>query len=470
MVATNTGYSAYILQVEPVKGFSGSIFKSLSGYVRILDLKRSTQSEAYFENGNQVNAAGKNGRINTLYTGCECVYAIKPVIGPIGGDDISDEAGYDVWIDCTCNSGGGGGATQGGNGDQGGIGTPIGGESPSGDRGGKGGIAQGGGGVGEVLGFEDLEPCPQGTWSKTGGCCPYGTDNEGLCLTQQAYELIQLLKADPLALLEIPCEQIPKWKEIAQHRLPKEIVDKIKNLDDNYLSIISGDWNIQYIEDASGPTVNLDYFPVNIYALPKDPSTGQPFTPEGFFNYVRKNLNKFLEGNSTEFGPYNAAEATIWNSSSYLSAIMRFDILIQNDLGLVVGQQDGSVICSYQDPVVWRFTTIESPRDWNHPVSGTREFGMKSNPDGTFAFYTRGVDRVAESTDEFFGNLPTMNTAFEGGDALWSAFQNNLENYVNDRNNGGVAKKATPSIYRPDWSKVKDVLQGKRPMLDLGCQ
>lgn len=278
------------------------------------------------------------------------------------------------------------------------------------------------------------------------------------------------LALDPFALLEIPCDQLPKWQELAEHVPPQSVIDKLNNLDENYLSILSGDWDIQYIEDASSPIVNMDYFPVTISTLPKDPATGLRFTPEGFFNHVRKNLDTFFEGNSTEFGPYNSTEATIWNSSTYLGAIMRFDILIKNDLGIVVGQQDGSVICSYQNGNVWRFTTIESPQDWSHPVSGTREFGLITNSDGSYIFYTRGVDRVAESIDEFLGSLPTMTSAFEGGDALWSQLQTNLEAFINNPASGGVAQKIDSITWRPDWEKVKAVWKGERPLSDLGCK
>jgi hypothetical protein len=107
------------------------------------------------------------------------------------------------------------------------------------------------------------------------------------------------------------------------------VIDKIQDLDDNYLSIIRGDWDIQYIEEAKGPVVNMDYFSVDITQLPLNPETGQRFTLEGFFNYVRTNLDTFFENNSTEFGPYNDDEEAIWNSSNYLGAIMRFDIMVQ---------------------------------------------------------------------------------------------------------------------------------------------
>jgi hypothetical protein len=98
-----------------------------------------------------------------------------------------------------------------------------------------------------------------------------------------------------------------------------------------------------------------------------------------------------------------------------------------------------------------------------------REFGLELDSDGTYVFFARGVDRVAESFDDFVGTLPNTESAFDGGNALWSRFQDNLENFVNKAENGGSAAKINPTIARPDWDKVKAVLRGKKPTSDLGC-
>jgi hypothetical protein len=272
-----------------------------------------------------------------------------------------------------------------------------------------------------------------------------------------------LLENNPFLLVDIPCDQLPKWQEVAQHVPPASVLDKLRSLDDEYTSILDGDWDVQYIEDASSPVVNMDYYPVKISVLPKDPATGLTFTPEGFFNHIRRNL-QFFKGEGSSFGPYNEEEGQIWNSDNYLGAIMRFAI---NVFGPV--SQDGSVICSYQTGTIWRFSTIESPRDWNHPVSGTREFGLTQNQDGTYTFYTRGVDRVAESTDNFIGSLPFMTSAYDGGDELWREFQVNITNFVNNPVSSGSALVESPVISRPDWEKIKAVLRGEKPISDLNC-
>lgn len=298
--------------------------------------------------------------------------------------------------------------------------------------------------------------------------CPSNLDDEiGIIISDAEMRILifeDLLRNDPTALLEIDCDQLPNWQSLIQHTPPESVINKIETLDANYTSILTGDWDIQYIKEAKGPVVNLDYFPVKISQLPINPITGETFSPTDFLNYVRKNLDSFFEGNSTGFRKYNNYQEDIWNSSNYLGAIMRFNIYVN-----AIVTQNGSVICSYQDSSKWIFTTIESPKDWNHPVSGNREFGISQNQDGTYTFYTRGTDRVAERLDNFIGNLPISQSAFEGADALWTQFQENLQEFVNSPQNGGQAIKGAPVISRPDWSKVKDVLEGRRPISDLGC-
>ncbi len=451
---TNQGVTSYILKYEPDVNWMisrGGIFenKTFTGKIKVIYLDGTAKAEAFFQNGVGVDYSyfqNPNGKTN-----CD-------------------------------GSGSGGGSGGGGSGGGG-----------SGGGGGGGGepcdwwISETTGGLvidcpGLPLQFflrtscdptlPDYKICPgDDALVPVSTLCP--EDPIGILPPGNA-TIVQLLKAqleeEPFLIIDnIPCSEVQKWTRLAGQKPPQAVIDKIKNLDENYTSIVSGDWDIQYIENASGPVVNMDYFPVTISTLPNDPTTGQRYTAQNFYNYIRRNLNLFFEGNSTQFSPYNGVEGTIWDSNNYIGAIMRFDI--DTSLGGVIpGQQDGTVICSYQNDKTWRFTTIESPVDWNHPVSGTREFGLTTNTDGTYSFYTRGVDRVAETFDEFMGNLPNTENAFEGGDALWKQFQSNLENYINNPSNGGVAQKLSPTIFRPNWEDVRKVLAGEKPISDLGCK
>ncbi|NNU33808.1 hypothetical protein HK413_06020 [Mucilaginibacter sp. S1162] len=115
---------------------------------------------------------------------------------------------------------------------------------------------------------------------------------------------------------------------------------------------------------------------------------------------------------------------------------------------------------------------MTSPLDFNHPVSGNREFGVYPDPNnpGSYTFYTMGVDRTS---DWFFSTINTFNTVFNGADQLWTAMQGNMINYINTH--GGHAQYYGRKNYiaRPNYNLVKDYLNGKISLAQLkskiGC-
>ncbi len=91
------------------------------------------------------------------------------------------------------------------------------------------------------------------------------------------------------------------------------------------------------------------------------------------------------------------------------------------------------------------------------------------NPDGSYTFYTRGVDRIFQSLDSSWAENVTENP-FENPDLLWGSLTSKVSYYV--QNNGGNA--ITPistnnKKWRPNWNKVKQYLNGQIPLSGLGC-
>lgn len=184
-----------------------------------------------------------------------------------------------------------------------------------------------------------------------------------------------------------------------------------------------------------------------------------------FIPTQKKNFDDFTAG----FTEYNEQEGIAWASNNYLGALMRFDISVPGTYGLMT--QDGSVVYSDQDTRKWIFTTTTSPQDFSHPVSGNREFGLKPNLLGGYIFYTRGVDRVAESPDYYIGTYTPFQHPFDGGYDLWESVMNNLVSFVNDDPWYGGSSFKYPAVSNvEDYQKVKDVLEGNRPISDLGCK
>lgn len=104
-----------------------------------------------------------------------------------------------------------------------------------------------------------------------------------------------------------------------------------------------------------------------------------------------------------------------------------------------------------------------------HPVSGNRDFGYEQNPNGSYTFYTRRVDRLTDfmgtKFEEYTRDAMGNGFPFRAADALWTSFVDKIREYVND--NGGNASRAFMEIERPDWQKVRDVLDGKAPLSTL---
>ncbi|AQX01709.1 hypothetical protein [Elizabethkingia anophelis] len=117
----------------------------------------------------------------------------------------------------------------------------------------------------------------------------------------------------------------------------------------------------------------------------------------------------------------------------------------------------------------WTFTTIYEPVYQTHPVSGNRDFGFTKNANGSYTFYTRGVDRLAKMEGTALHNVSMFFTGssypLSKADALWTSLQNKINDFVNNHQGSSIVAKQ--EIQRPDWQKVKDVINGKLPLSAL---
>ena len=269
-------------------------------------------------------------------------------------------------------------------------------------------------------------------------------------------DLLELVEEDPFAFLDIDCNQIENWQELAQHTAPDEVQTKVDNLPGGFIN----DFYIQSLENATGVYVNMDFFGVNMTTLPTNPDTGQTFTPDDLLDSLRRDLNSFVEGST--FEPYCEIssmcenETTLWNSTNPLGAIQYIDIF----------GDDGVVIVSEYSTNYWFFSTLNAPWAGNHPVSGVRQFGYEINNDNSYTFFVRGVDRIDSINTESLLLLAGGGNQFFGADNLWESFQLKLSTFVNE---SGDATILEPIKNRERFVEVKEVLRGDRPISDLGC-
>ncbi|MCT3728151.1 hypothetical protein HZP71_11690 [Elizabethkingia anophelis] len=303
----------------------------------------------------------------------------------------------------------------------------------------------------------------------SGGSDAHGGGGGGSAPSESAVK--DQIKDQPFALIDVPCDIIKKWLETAKFKPEKEQLDKLKSIVDissSSSSVTPGGITVQRvaslqrIDDAYSPAVNMDYFPVRINQLPV--INGIRSTPEQFLNHIRTNINNFVNNSYSEFTPYNnygVDDRALWNSSNPLGAIIKIDIK---------GPDNGSVMVTNYKSNKWTFSTIYEPKYKTHPVSGNRDFGFTQNTDGSYTFYTRGVDRLTTidattvQNSEFLSYM-MGGSPFSQADKLWTSFQEKINKYVTD--NEGRSSIEKQEIYRPDWAKVKAVIEGKAPLSSL---
>ena len=274
----------------------------------------------------------------------------------------------------------------------------------------------------------------------------------------------ELLEDRPFALIDVPCSELEKWQALALHTPPASVINRVHAIDNQHTTYFT-DYSIQTLENAQGHLVNMDHFQVEIEQFPTNPSTNLPYTPEEFLTYIRLNINTLVDNDWAFFEPvvyqdgsFSIDDTELWNSNNPLTALLTIDIPIDQ----------GTVIVSDYSASNFTFITLETPWDSEHPVSGVRDFGFVQNPDGTYSFYTRAVDRMADGLDYAVANSSIPNdAAFFGSDALWTSFQDKLEAFVNF--NGGQAVAYDRDTFRPKWEKIRKVLRGEVSIDELDC-
>jgi hypothetical protein len=272
-----------------------------------------------------------------------------------------------------------------------------------------------------------------------------------------------LLSLRPKVEKPDPAGEVAKdWKKLIAFKPGKSTYDELKKRASQ--SAFNGPfnrWDTQEIEHAKGEKLNLDLYCMNVIDLPT--IAGKKVTAEELQEYIRTHLNDFFDQSIAEFSSYSDSDEEKWQSKDPLNSVMHFDIHAGpqplKTLSMVVGGPDDlSVITSEYTKDHWIFTTAQSPGDWQHPVSGHRKFGYKTDPNKNFVFYVTGTDRVTGEIDTW-----VEDSVFEGGHKKWLAYQKNVVNFINS--NGGKAQIGITFSQRVSWAGsaklLDDIIAGK---------
>ena len=244
------------------------------------------------------------------------------------------------------------------------------------------------------------------------------------------------------------------YQQVAQFTPSAAIKSRIYNLTtvDMEMNDFVTPFFLQNLDQASGAVVNSDFFPIDISSLPPG------MTMASLTEYFRLNMNSFTSGSAT-FSPY---------SDQYLNDTQLFNSPGAQSIGALVHinmADNGTVVESdYQsnsNGSSFTFSTMSSPLDNSHPVSGNRQFGVYPDPNnpGHYTFYTMGVDRTSDWMFAIINSFFTTNV-FNGSDALWSKVQTNMINFINSQGGQAGFYPSQRHVARPDYSIVKDYLNG----------
>lgn len=241
----------------------------------------------------------------------------------------------------------------------------------------------------------------------------------------------------------IPDTGLDDWQKLVSFRPPGTIQVGVNT---RFGGLFGGGRPIHRVEDGSGP-INLDYYPVRVDNPPS--SGGHTMTPNELLEHVRRNLGTFVDSVSgCTFDPYDAAiDNGLWAppflTTGWPGAILSIGMFTA---GILVDR--GSVVLAEIGSDHWIFSTLWTPQDQNHPVSGNREWGYAYGSDGALYLYTRGADRCTTFIDDFLAE-----TVFVAADVLWRSLQLKLAAFVNA--NGGSATVYGPSSHRYDWPEIQ---------------
>jgi hypothetical protein len=200
---------------------------------------------------------------------------------------------------------------------------------------------------------------------------------------------------------------------------------------------------LQALAAADGARINLDCYSVEIVRPPLAPD-GHPMSPAEMLDAVRADFNGMLERGGV-VGTFNSG--------------FEQNIPLVPDTPLdgpyihigISAADDGTVALTENTTQHFRLSTVFTSRDFEHPVTGSREFGFETGPVEHSRIYTRGADRPTGLIDDLLDHV-----IFAGGDHIWRGWQGGFAAWVHQH--GGEAIVLSPTIHRVAWSDVDTFL------------
>jgi hypothetical protein len=271
---------------------------------------------------------------------------------------------------------------------------------------------------------------------------------ESVLGTQEAGEVVYAS-----SIVDDDVKKAYHWRDLISFMPPSDLLSGLK----------TRSLTLQKIDDGYGD-VNLDWYRARIDRLPNNPADGIQFTEKSFIDHVRKNFPSLLIEYPDIGGPslvaYKPSDETKWSSANPLGAVMKFRI--DPGPGML---EEGLVLCAETKDTDgdwhWNFATVTGPDPIGyHPVSGTRQFGLRREGE-SLVFFIRGADRVTTWVDRLASRW-----VFSGAEAYWNGFFRKFIAFIEKLQGHAVLETEVPSIpgirfpysRRLPWESVKKAI------------
>ena len=221
------------------------------------------------------------------------------------------------------------------------------------------------------------------------------------------------------------------WKQLLLFKVPDEIVSDLS----------ARSMKIQYAHnESSSNDLNFDMYRFRIDTFPT--INGVLMDAESLIKFIRLHINDYY---GATFSPYDASlDGAKWNSDDPLGAVVEIDL---------PGPDNGSVVVTATTPHGWRFTTVQTPRTGDHPVSGNRDFFIgRDSADNRFYFVIKGLDMLSTGVAGMGVPIFGEHVGYSMADDMFTNSSKKILEMINA--NGGTASKHQKVSERIEWQLV----------------
>ena len=318
-------------------------------------------------------------------------------------------------------------------------------------------------------------------------------NNEGY-VRQRFFELWDAIEADPHVLLRPCVEQNTSypytfWSDLYNFQPDQSTIS----------ALASRGFTYQPLQEGNAVATSVDYYYVEIDQMPDFNGDGSPDSEQQVIDVLRANFAGLASGEKNgftftcpspvnpdniwwDFKPYEPEIDNVqWSFPApiYKNTVFFIDAGAESTFNNTFADK-GAIVISQSSPCCWIGSTINTPLSGSQPLSGQRQWGITTLPNGKKAFYTKAADRAFTSgLVKLSGMNPDAwncddDTYYNIANATWVNLMSKAGKFI--RAGGGIVPgTGNEVIYnvakaRIDYSELDQKLHSTTPVSFTSCQ